>query len=163
MSKLAFRLPISYIDRSREYYQAQGFDRPYEWATNAESPFMTLFKPVSDMKFGLATTSSLFRESPESNREPKKVFAKATNPAPTSMYTNDLFWDKNATHTNDLGSFLPLSHLETLATDGVIGSVSERFYGMPTVYSSRLANKNAAEVEELAKADGVEAMILVPL
>ena len=30
---------VSYIDRSREYYAAQGYPMPYRWAENDDAPF----------------------------------------------------------------------------------------------------------------------------
>ena len=59
----------------------------------------------------------------------------AANPAPKRIYTAHLFWDKKATHTDDLDSFLPLNRLAEYAAEGRIGSVSPRFYGVPTDYS----------------------------
>ncbi len=32
-------LPIRYIDRSRAYYLALGYDNPYRWAHNVDVPF----------------------------------------------------------------------------------------------------------------------------
>jgi hypothetical protein len=45
----------------------------------------------------------------------------------------------------------------------VIGSVSERFYGVPTEYSQSRTHADAQEIVAWAKQDGVDAMILVPL
>ena len=45
------------------------------------------------------------------------------------MFTEDLSWDKQATHTEDTESFLPLSSLQALSDDGVIGSLNGRFFG----------------------------------
>ena len=35
----ALDLPIRYIDRSRAYYLALGYDNPYRWAHNQDVPF----------------------------------------------------------------------------------------------------------------------------
>jgi hypothetical protein len=56
-----------------------------------------------------------------------------------------------------------LDALNSLADDGVIGSVSERFYGVPTEYSQSRTHADAQEIVAWAKQDGVDAMILVPL
>jgi len=34
----AYRTFVSYIDRSREYYAAQGYSQPYTWAHYHEVP-----------------------------------------------------------------------------------------------------------------------------
>ena len=40
----ALDLPIRYIDRSRAYYLALGYDNPYRWAHNKDVPFTALSK-----------------------------------------------------------------------------------------------------------------------
>ena len=53
----AYRTFVSYIDRSREYYGAQGYTRPYTWAHYREVPFSPLRKPLSGCRVGLVTTA----------------------------------------------------------------------------------------------------------
>ena len=48
---------VSYIDRSREYYAAQGYDQPYAWAHYDDVPFTPLEKPLSACRVGLVTTA----------------------------------------------------------------------------------------------------------
>ena len=62
------------------------------------------------------------------------------------MFTEDLSWDKQATHTEDTESFLPLSSLQALSDDGVIGSLNGRFFGVPTEYSQRRTGLDADQV-----------------
>ena len=54
----ARRVFVSYIDKSREYYLAQGFGNPYRWAYNADVPFAPLPKPLAECRIGVVTTSS---------------------------------------------------------------------------------------------------------
>ncbi len=44
----AYRVFVSYIDKSREYYAAHGYERPYRWSHNDESPFTALVKPLGE-------------------------------------------------------------------------------------------------------------------
>ena len=37
-------VPIPYLQRIREYYQALGYGAPYEWAHYSEVPFQPLIK-----------------------------------------------------------------------------------------------------------------------
>ncbi len=53
----AYRTFVSYIDRSREYYAAQGYTQPYTWAHYHEVPFAPLRKPLSECRVGLVTTA----------------------------------------------------------------------------------------------------------
>lgn len=155
------RRVVSYIDKSRTYYAAHGYEKPYAWASFDQVPFRPwsdLAKDLSEATIGVVTTTF-----PEVFTAPKKVYTQPSDPFPEAMFTKDLSWDKDATHTNDVGSFLPLAVLNQMAADGVIGSVAERFYGVPTEYSQRRTHADAAEIVAWAKEDGVDAMVLVPL
>jgi hypothetical protein len=100
----------------------------------------------------------------QGRRKVRELYAMAANPAPTRLFTADLFWDKGATHTDDVGSFLPLSRLADYAAGGRIGSVSPRFYGVPTDYSQgKTSLRDAPQVLEWCREDGVEAMLLSAL
>ena len=50
---------VSYIDKSREYYAAQGYSQPYRWVYNIDVPFNALSKPFSDSTVGVVTTATL--------------------------------------------------------------------------------------------------------
>jgi hypothetical protein len=74
------------------------------------------------------------------------------------------FWDKDATHTNDVESFCPVRRLSEAQQAGRIGSLSPRFYGVPTEYSQRKTNEvDAPEVLRLCREDQVDVAVLVPL
>ena len=53
----AYRSFVSYIDRTREYYAAQGYSKPYTWPRYDDVPFAPLMKPLSDCRVGLVTTA----------------------------------------------------------------------------------------------------------
>jgi hypothetical protein len=163
----ARRVFVSYIDKSREYYLSQGFGNPYRWAYNRETPFTRPGKPLSECRVGIVTTSSLWEGQEHVDlvdRPPKRSYACACEPLPERMFTMDLSWDKEATHTDDLGSFLPVAALQELALDGRVGSLSKRFYGVPTEYSQRKTNTvDAPAILEFCREDGVDAVVLVGL
>ncbi len=50
---------VRYIDRTRAYYESQGYDKPYEWAHFEDVPFSTLKKPLSECRVELASTSDI--------------------------------------------------------------------------------------------------------
>ncbi len=163
----AYRIFVSYIDKSREYYAAQGFERPYRWASHSGAPFAPLPKPLDRCRIGVVTTAMLMdgRESQPALDRPKKVaYGAASAPTPAGMFTEDLAWDKEATHTRDVGSFLPLDRLAECAAAGRIGSVSPRFYGAPTEYSQRQTREHdAPAILAMCREDGVDAVLLVGL
>lgn len=163
----ARRVFVSYIDKSREYYLAQDYGNPYRWAYNRDVPFAALTKPLSECRVGVVTTTSLWTgENPDDlvDRPPKRAYAHPVEPLPERMFTMDLSWDKEATHTNDVGSFLPLNALRGFAAEGRIASLSPRFYGVPTEYSQRKTNTiDAPDVLRFCREDGVDVALLAPL
>jgi len=158
---------VSYIDRTREFYAAQGYERPYQWAQNEGAPFAKLPKPLADCRVALVTTASVFREKgvdPGSLRGGKQVWSGETQPPPDRLFTDDLSWDKQATHTDDVESFLPLTALRGYTESGRIGSMASHFFGVPTDYSQRRTlEEDAPEVLRRCREDGVDTALLVPL
>jgi len=169
--RVSHRSFVSYIDKSRRYYAAHGYEHPYRWAHYGDVPFTKPSKPMSECRVGIVTTSARVRD-PEAvattedsgSTARKRAFAAPASPVPPAMFTNDLSWDKDATHTNDLGTFLPLEHLAGMQPEGVIGSASPRFYGIPTDYSQRRTREtDAPDIVSWCKDDGLDVAILVPL
>jgi hypothetical protein len=152
------RTPVSYIDKSREFYAAQGYVEPYRWVSNPGAPFTALAGPLSEVRVAVVTTAFAVGES-----LPKKVYAQDCHPSPSSMFTADLAWHKDATHTDDVGSFLPLDHLQALADDRFIGGLGPRFYGVPTEYSHRRTRADAVRIEQWVREDLVDLVLLIPL
>ncbi len=154
------RIFVSYIDKSREYYLARGFGNPYRWAYNEDAPFAPLAKPLANCRVGLITTAILS----EQEQKPKKVYAAPTTPVPAGLYTEHIFWHKEATHTRDLDSFLPISRVAECAGDGRVGALSPRFYGVPTDFSQRRTNEEyAPALLDLCRTDAVDVTLLFPL
>jgi len=163
----ARRVFVSYIDKSREFYLAQDFGNPYRWAYNKDVPFTPLKKPLAESRVGLITTTSPWTEelaNDLADRPPKRAYAHPVTPIPERMFTMDLSWDKEATHTDDVDSFLPLHRLQEHVAEGRIGSLSPRFYGLPTEYSQRKTNTiDAPDILRFCQEDGVDVAMLVPL
>ncbi len=154
------RVFVSYIDKSREYYLARGFGNPYRWAHHQNAPFTPLAKPLSQSRVTLISTAALTRES----KSLMEVYAAPTEPPPVALYTDHRSWDKKATHTRDVESFLPIRRLAEFAAVGRIGSLSPRFYGVPTDFSQRrTVDTYAPSVLDLCRADGIDVVLLVPL
>ncbi len=158
---------VSYIDRTREYYAAHGYRQPYAWAYHQGVPFTSLGKPLSQCRVGLVTTADVTKpegENEEARRVIREPYAMASDPAPKSLFTQDLAWDKGATHTEDVDSFLPVHRIAEFASQGRIGSVSRRFYGVPTHYSQgKTLSRFAPQLLGWCREDGVEAVLLSAL
>ena len=158
---------VSYIDRTREYYAAQGYAKPYAWAHHTEAPFAPLAKPLAQSRVALITTASPWREEKPAEgvlRGGKQVWSSPTATPPERLFTDDLAWDKEATHTRDVESFVPIRSLLALAAAGRIGSLAPRFHGVPTDYSQRRTiDQDAPAVLARCLEDGADVALLVPL
>jgi hypothetical protein len=158
---------VSYMDRTREFYTAQGYERPYAWASHTEAPFTPLPKPLSACQVGVVTTAFPWREQPSGPigmRGAKEVESSPTWPPPERLFTADLAWDKAATHTDDVASFVPLVQLRGFAGEKRIGSLAPRFHHVPTDYSARRTREvDAPEILRRVREDGVDVALLTPL
>ena len=152
---------VSYIERTRDYYRAQGYEKDYVWAHNINTPFILLSKPLNKCNIGVIVTAM---PDTEEGRTHRRVYSTLSTPIPKTMYTSELSWHQSVTHTQDIGSFLPLEQLNSLATEGEIGSVAHQFYSVPTEYSQRnTIEKDAPDVLNRCHTDEIDVAILVPL
>jgi D-proline reductase (dithiol) PrdB len=94
---------------------------------------------------------------------PKQPYAAPSDPMPENLNTNDVSWDKEATDMDDLGSYLPLETLKGKISEKKVGSVSKRFYGIPTDYSQRRTLEDANQILNWCRDDDVDALLLVPV
>lgn len=158
---------VSYIDRTREFYLAQGYGNPYQWAHFEEVPFTRLARPLSESRGALVTTASPMRDEVEVGHGlplPKEVASGPTDTPPERLFTGDLAWDKEATHTEDLDSYFPIHRLQEAVKAGRIGSLAARYHCVPTEYSQRRTlEQDAPEVLRRCREDGAEVALLVPL
>lgn len=161
------RTPVSYIDRTREYYAALGYPKPYQYAHHAEVPFAPLRRPLAESRIALVTTASPWHDDPALRPRPferRPVWAGDSAHPPERLYTENLAWDKESTHTRDVQTFLPLGHLQSWADEGRIAGVGRRYYGVPTEYSqSRTTGEDAPAIAAMCREDGVDAVLLAAL
>jgi hypothetical protein len=158
------RSHVSYIYKSRGYYGAQGYPQAYQWAYHQEVPFAALEKPLAESRIGLVTTSFFERKVAVAGGGTKEPYAARCDDALGGLYNKDLFWDKDNTHTDDLDTYLPINRLREFAARGRIGSLADRFYGVPTDYSHRrTSRRDAPQILEFARQDELDAVVLVPL
>ena len=153
--------PVQYMARSHAYYAAQGFSKSYQYAHHTDAPFTPVKKPLSESCLGIVTTASTYQRVP---LEPRKVDSGPIDPAPERLFAEDLSWDKQATHLDDIHSYFPLGVLQTAVTSQRLGSLAARFHCAPTEYSqSTTLNKDAPEIHRRLLEDGADIALLVPL
>ena len=152
---------VPYMERTRNFYRAQGYTIDYQWALYDDVPFTLLQKPLSKCKVAVVTTAM---PDSETGRAQRQVHSCASLPIPSSMYTDELSWHKTMTHTNDVASFLPLKQLKRCEDEGLISELGNRFHSIPTEYSQRNTRVNdAPEILARCQHDAVDVAILVPL
>lgn len=154
-------MPVRYMERTRRYYAAQGFERAYAWARFDDVPFVRPTKPLARSRLALVTTAALYdRQESES----RFLASAPTVHPPQRLFAGDLFWHREATHMDDRASYLPLEALGDLVTEGRLGALAQRFHCAPTEYSQRRTRElDAPELLRRCRQDGADIALLVPL
>lgn len=151
--------PVRYMERTRHYYRALGYTKDYVWAKHDKAPFVRLTKPLADCRLALITTASPFDFDGT-----RRVWSGRVYPPPPSLFTANLAWDKESTHTDDRGSFLPIEVASELAAEGVFAGLTDHFVGVPTEYSQRkTTHEDAPQVLQRLHDDGADGALLCPL
>ena len=154
---------IRYMERTRNYYAAQGFQQAYQWAHFDDIPFTRPAKPLADSTVAIITTaiSGEDIEVPMVGRTARSI---PVVQAPAKFLTDDLSWDKETTHTEDRESYFPLMFLEQLLENNRIGRIAPRFHFVPTEYSQRQTiDADAPFILQSCIEDEVDVAILVPI
>ncbi|MGI9372693.1 MAG: glycine/sarcosine/betaine reductase selenoprotein B family protein [Hyphomicrobiales bacterium] len=159
------------MQRTRRYYLALGYDNPYKWAQFEHVPFAHMRKALSKTKIGLVTTAAPYRhdlgdQGPGApyNGSAKffDVYARSIGGEP-DVRISHIAYDRTHTKGEDINTWFPLKALKKAATAGSIGSISKRFYGLPTNRShSTTKEKDCPALLNLLREDDVDAAILVP-
>jgi hypothetical protein len=164
-------VPIPYMQRTRDYYLALGYDNPYRWAHFVEVPFTPLRRPLDQARVGLITTAAPFQ--PEAgdqgpgapyNAAAKfyRVYSASTGTVP-DLRISHVGYDRVHTSAADINTYLPLARLQAAAKAGRIGSLAARFHGAPTNRSQRVTiETDAPELLRRCREDDVDAVVLVP-
>ncbi len=162
---------VRYIDRTRDDYLRQGYEKSYQWAHFEDVPFTPLKKPLKECRVGLLGTSEVaVHFDPETETNPideedfRGVYAIPASTPTGKLYSRTLSFDRNATHLDDVGAFYPIDRLREAASDGRIGAMPERVYGAYNNYSQRkVLTQEAPKALAYAREDGLDAIVLVPV
>src|SRR6266850_7186408 len=154
-------VPIRYMDRTRDYYQALGF-APYRWAHFTDAPFTPLPVPLSRARVALITTAAPFQ--PEAGdqgpRAPYNAAAKfykvysISSASVPDLRISHVGYDRLHTTAEDINTYLPLARLKAAAAAGRIGSLGPRVHGAPTNRSHRVTlETDVPEILRLCRED----------
>ena len=169
-SKEPYTDPVAYIQRTRDWYVALGYDNPYQWATFDDVPFTRPDRPLSEMRIGLVTTAAPFQPG-KGDQGPgapyngaAKFFTVYSGDAreDPDLRISHIAIDRAHTTAEDIGSYFPLRALRTLQDRNVIGSVGRRFHGLPTDRSQRKTMEiYCPDIVSRCQEDDVQGVLLV--
>ena len=163
--------PIPYLQRTRDYYQALGYNNAYRWAQHDDVPFTPLTLPLAQARMALITTAAPYKpdagdQGPGApyNAAAKfdTVYATATDTTPDLRIAH-VAYDRAHTTAADPNTWLPLTQLRLAVQAGRIGALTTRVYGAPTNRSQRMTTgTDAPELLQCCLADGADVALLVP-
>jgi Glycine/sarcosine/betaine reductase selenoprotein B (GRDB) len=163
-------VPIPYMQRTREYYQALGYS-PYRWAHFVDVPFAPLRTPVNRARVALITTAAPFQpevgdQGPGApyNAAAKfyQVYSVPVGSVP-DLRISHVGYDRLHTTAADINTYLPLARLKDAVAAGRIGMLGPRLHGAPTNRSHRVTvETDTPELLRRCREDGVDAAVLVP-
>jgi len=157
---------VRYIDKTRAYYEAEGYGKPYEWAHFGWIPFTAFAaagKPLSQCRVGVVTTSEMARRGAEVGPDdPRRlVYSLPTGIPVDELFSRKAAYDRYATTLDDVDSYLPLTHLQGFVDEGKIRAVAPRFQTIHSEYSQRKTlTVDAPEILKQMREDRVDVAVL---
>jgi hypothetical protein len=134
---------VRYIDKTREYYQGEGYAAPYRWAHFDDVPFTPLARPLAESRVGLVTTSEMVIRGREAELEhvehdpTRPTYSLPIDTPAKDLYSRKASYDRYATTLDDVDAYLPLTHLHRLVEERRIAGLAPRFQVVHSQYSQR--------------------------
>lgn len=162
--------PVDYIARTREQYDALGYE-PYRWAERPDAPPWTpLEKPVADSTVALVASGGAYRRG-------HVAFHWNDDTGIRMVRTDEPAVDVRLTHfaydlvpaREDPNIVFPVDRLRELVDEGVIGGLAPTALGcMGGIYSVRRTEQELApaivnEVLAMRDAGQADVALLVPV
>jgi hypothetical protein len=160
---------VRYIDKTRDYYLAQGYEKPYVWAHFDDVPFSPLAKPLAESRVALVSTSEIGFKDVE-HQDPThegRIGSVYSIPADTPverLCSHARAYDRYATTLEDVDAFFPITRLHEMAAAGRIGEVAPSCHGVYNMYSQRRTSEvDAPEVLRRCQDEAVDVVVLTPV
>ena len=164
-------VPLPYMQRTRDWYLALGYDNPYRWAHYADAPFQELKRPLSEATVALITTAAPYQPD-KGNQGPGAAYNAAAKFYEVYSGNTDhdhdvrishVAIDRKHTSMEDSGTWFPLPALRASVRSGRIGRLAPRFIGVPTNRSQRhTLEVDCGQVYEYCRRDRADVAVLVP-
>ena len=161
---------VRYIDKTRQYYRSQGYERPYKWAHFADVPFTRLTKPLSACLVALVSTGEVevkgLKLSEDKNQMGNVggVYSIPSETPEDRLFSGSHSYDKHATTLEDINAYFPSARLYEAAKEGRSSGLTDRFIGVYNAYSQRRTlERDAPEVLRRLREDGADVALMVPV
>jgi len=159
---------VRYIDKTRDYYRSQGYDKPYRWAHFDDAPFAPLRKPLAESRLALISTSEIaVRNRPPADADAgdsRNVYSIAADTPVEDLYSQSHSFDKSATTLDDVNAYFPITRLHEFAAAGRIGSLAPNAHGVYNAYSQRKTREtDAPELLARLRDEAVDVVLLTPV
>ncbi len=162
---------VRYIDKTREYYRAQGYTKAYQWAHFDEVAFSPLGKPLSQCRIALVSTGEVMvrgtGDASEDATQMGNLGGVYSIPADTplgELYSPSHSYDKHHTTLEDVNAYFPIERLREAVADGRVAGMTPRAIGVFNAYSQRKTReRDAPEVLRRLREDGTDIAVLVPV
>ncbi|MEM7254863.1 MAG: reductase, partial [Pseudomonadota bacterium] len=99
---------VRYIDKTREYYREQGYDKPYQWAHHDDVPFTRPSKPLAQSRVALISTSEIAVRGEAHDAGDTNmgllggVYSIASNTSEDALFSPSHSYDQHATSLDDV-------------------------------------------------------------
>ncbi|HIG72509.1 MAG: glycine/sarcosine/betaine reductase selenoprotein B family protein [Myxococcales bacterium] len=165
-SKSNRHLPIDYIARTREQYDALGH-AAYRWVENSDpSPWASLRKPLAESRLALVASGGVYQAGQIAfhHRDDTSYRAIPSDAKISELRTSHFAYDQNAARA-DPNVVFPIEPLRRMVESGRLGSLGPSAYTcMGGIYSSRRVREDLApEIARRVREDEVDLVLLVPV
>lgn len=163
---------VRYIPKTHDYYRRLGYPTPYKYARFDTTPLTSLEKPLERCRVGLVATAGVTLLDEAGRPVPTKVLGgedanvvEIPSDTPVERLASiEEHYDRHATTVEDVNALFPITHLQDLAEDGMIGGLPPRFQKIFPNYSHRVTTtRDAPAVLAQLRQDDVDAALLVPV
>lgn len=159
--------PINYVDELNKHYGSMGFPA-YQWTINDNAPITKLSKPLSECTVSMLTSGGISQcAMPGFNpdaRNDHRLDAVAQDVDTSDFQIHDSYYNHNDAD-DDINCVFPIDRLREFAKEGLIGSVSARFWSgfMGRIYNrTKLIEESVPAFIKLLKEDEVDLLIAAP-
>jgi len=161
---------VRYIDKTREYYRSQGYEKPYQWAHFDDVPFTPLAKPLAECRVALVSTGEVEVRGADLSEDENQmgnvggVYSIPSDTPEDRLFSASHSYDKHATTLEDVNAFFPSARLHEAVASGRIAGLTDRFIGVYNAYSQRRTmERDAPEVLKRLREDGADIAVMVPV